>query len=212
MKFFIAGVNHFDLFGRKKLQGYLKKLSAVHKTSPAFIAVEYDKNHFVRIKEQRKLFRSLVKNEWRFLTEEQLDIFELSLAYEGDSHIDFYPKVEIIWLDKDRQTDRIDMFAEDRLKVYKAFCKSQSITLTNDNLLQFLSYQAYNNTDSSSYGNYRDVKFKELICNEANGKPEGWSLIIVGSNHTKNKSGFMRELIENEGQKCEAILLDRTIE
>jgi hypothetical protein len=212
MKLFIAGVNHFDLFGRKKLRGCLKELSVINHTKPTFMAVEYDKNHFVRINEQRKLFRNLVKNEWRFLTEEQLDIFELSLAYEGDSHIDFYPEVEILWLDKDRQTDRINMFAEDRFKAYKAFCLSQNITLTNDNLLQFLSCQAYKNVETSGNGNYRDVKFKELICNKINEKSQGWSLIIVGSNHTQNKSGFMRELIENGGQKCEVILLDRTIE
>ncbi len=212
MKLLIVGINHFDLFGRKKLQKCLKEISAINRTIPAFVAVEYDKNHFKKIKEQRKLFRSLVKSEWTFLTEEQLNIFELSLAYEGDSHIDIYPEAEILWLDKDRQTDRIDMFTEDRLKVYKSLLSKLKYNQTNDNLLRILSNQVYKNADRSGNGDYRDVKFKELICNKIYEKPQGWSLVIVGSNHTQNKSGFMRELIENECQECEVMLLDRTIE
>ena len=202
MKLYIAGVNHFDPLCRPKLVKWLQHLSETYDKQPAFVAVGYDSNLFEQIKKQRRRFRQMLHNEWPSLTLEQLNILENSLAYEGDTHIEVFPDVEILWLDTGRQetdSNEWDKYAEKRLAMYKQYSfgkKTLSINKLSERIL---------NIDDPEYNNLnRDEKFAYLIRQGISKSGGKWAIVIVGFNHTrKDIQGTMRCLLEDYGIICE---------
>ena len=202
MKLYMAGVNHFDPLCRSKLVKWLQQLSETHDKWPAFVAVEYDRNQFEQIKKQRKRFRRLIQKEWPSLTSEQLDILENSLAYEGDTHFDVFPDVEILWLDTGRQisdSSVLDKYAEDRLAMYKQYSPGETALNINK-----LSERIRNVANPEDINLNRSKRFADLIHKEISKNDGKWAMVIVGFSHTrKDIQGTMRCLLEDNGLICE---------
>jgi hypothetical protein len=88
----IAGVNHFDPGGRQKLVKWLLSWSKKF-GKPAFVATEWDKEIFARVKTQRKEFERLIGDQWPPLSAGLSSVLTLSLAYEGDAYLEVFPDV-----------------------------------------------------------------------------------------------------------------------
>lgn len=202
MKIYIAGVCHFDPSARTCLQNWLKNLASKHNTLPDFIALEWDKNIFMKIKGQREEFFRLLYEEWPKASNDILNSLKDSLGYEGDSHVDIFTDTEILWLDGGRVYSLIDSYAIDRLKMYKGFLGG------NKQLeLSAISKEALKVANSnSSLPSERDTKFSELILEKVREK-DGWAIVIVGANHTRNEAGYMRRILEDNKLICEVTII-----
>lgn len=202
MKLYIAGVNHLYPLCRPKLVKWLQQLSETHDKRPAFVAVEYDKNLFEKAKKQRKRFRQLLQKEWPSLTSEQLDILENSLVYEGDTHLEVFPDVEILWLDTGKQemdSSDWDKYAESRLAMYKQY----SFGKTRLNINQ-LSKRIRSGEDPENINLNRSKIFADMIHKRVSKSGGKWAIVIVGYNHTrKDMRRTMRCLLEDNGFICE---------
>ena len=202
MKLYIAGVNHLDPLCRPKLVKWLQRLSETYDKRPAFVAVEYDKNLFEKAKKQRKRFRQLVQNEWPSLTSEQLNILENFLAYEGDTHLEVFPDVKILWLDTGRQVSDSsvwDKYAEDRLAMYEQYSFGETTLNINK-----LSERIRNVANPEDINLNRSKRFADLIHKGISKNDGKWAIVIVGFSHTrKDIQGTMRCLLEDNGLICE---------
>ena len=205
MKLYIAGVNHLDPLCRPKLVKWLQQLSETHDKRPAFVAVEYDKNLFEKAKKQRKRFRQMLQKEWPSLTSEQLNILENSLVYEGDTHLEVFPDVEILWLDTRRQetdssvVDKFEKYAEDRLAMYKQYSFGEKTLSINQ-----LRERIRNVDDPECIDLDRSQKFAYLVSKGISKSGGKWAIVIVGFNHTrKDIQENMRCLLEDNGLICE---------
>ena len=202
MKLYIAGVNHFDPLCRPKLVKWLQHLSETYDKQPAFVAVEYDINLFEQIKKQRRRFRQMLHNEWPSLTLEQLNILENSLAYEGDTHLEVFPDVEILWLDTGRQVSDSSVlykYAEDRLAMYKQYSSGETALNINK-----LSERIRNVANPEDINLNRSKRFANLIHKGISKNDGKWAIVIVGFSHTrKDIQGTMRCLLEDNGLICE---------
>ena len=201
MKIYMAGVNHFDPLCRENLIKWFTELVAINDNPPAFIAVEYDKDHFEQIKKQRKRFRRLIQNEWPYLSSDKVDILQNSLGYEGDAHLQVFPAVELLWLDEGRQVNNksiIINYAEDRLKIYAgswSVSKPLSINQLSENIRKI---------EASGVSSDRDVEFARLIQQRISKGGGSWAIAVVGSSHASEKNqGSMRYLLEDAGLLCE---------
>ncbi len=198
MKLHIAGVNHNDPQCRSRLIIWMKKHYKKYKTVPAFIAVEYKKEHFIMIKRQRNKFFKLLNEKWHNLSSQVLHILTNSLAYESDAHIDIFPDVEILWLDEDREasSDIIDKYAEDRLNIIVGCTDKCNFTSIED-----ISEKIWARSRSSCPSN-RDKVFATKIKNKINSIEDNWAIVIIGTNHAENIAGSMRNLLEQHGICC----------
>ena len=207
MKIYMIGINHNDPLGRDNLRNWLQILSNQNSDRPAFVAIEYDQQHFERIKAQRSDF--LIKLQSTFLTIPLNDLIRLtqSLAYEGDTHIDVLPNVKTIWLDEDRQAYETDIknYAERRLGIYKSFLKHcKELTLIE---LSKISWQVANPDSNPN----RCEMFARRVIKEALNKIGHWAIIIVGANHVSSAPTSMRSILEVAGFNCEVIVLNRIL-
>src|SRR3989442_7527 len=75
----VAGVNHEDPAIRQRLVDWLTWCS-VHYGQPDFVAVEWKKDIFERVKAKREEFRCLLEKEWPNISENLLKILVLSLG------------------------------------------------------------------------------------------------------------------------------------
>jgi hypothetical protein len=204
MKLFLVGINHFDPLCRVKLSKWLQDVSKINSTPPSFIAVEWDENHFNLIKAQRKRFGELLKLESPDLSNDELEIFKNSLAYEGDTHIEIYPSVPIVWLDEGRvvNKEKIECYAEGRLNIYKGHSRGQikgSLQQISDSLKQ--SQQAEIDLERSKI-------FAERIIAQITESNIDWAISITGQEHTNEEiPGSMRSLIKKAGFNFEVIKL-----
>jgi hypothetical protein len=198
----IAGINHMD----PAMRGRLINLLAAHKVkfgSPDFIAVEWDERVFKSVSAKRERFRSLLKREWPNFSEKLLNILVLSLGYEGDSHLQVYPGVEILWLDQGRQYPLgfKEKCAEWRLRDYKRYLKALPANASETEILSQMRQAASNVPPPQPCG--RDKRFADAIKNKSIGGARGWAIAIVGDDHARRDGGSMRGHLEMMGYKCE---------
>jgi hypothetical protein len=205
MKLYIAGVNHNDPLGRDKLNRWLRRLSTINSEPPAFIATEWDKNHFMKVKKQRKKFRQLLHDTWSSFSTEKLDILEHSLAYEGDTHIEVFPDAEMLWLDEGRQVDEsaLDEYAEDRLGVMQSLAGGRLLSLDEFSEMAWKRTEDEKKFDDKG----RDKKFTDLIFNKLQKSKSDWAIVIVGYNHVRNEPGTMGYLLKEAQVTCETTSL-----
>jgi len=207
VKIYIAGVYHFDPFGRTYLQKWLKELDVQHNTRPDFIAVEWDKDIFSKIKNQRGEFYKLAHKEWPNASNDMLNVLKDSLGYEGDSHVNIFPDIEVLWLDGGRKGDHTDIisinsYATVRLNKYRGLLGLNTpleLSILNKKVLEGVN-------SNSSLSDERDTKFSELILKKVQGK-DGWAIVIVGANHARNETGRMRRILEDNKLICEVTIL-----
>ena len=206
MRLWVAGIVHNDLFGRERLLRWLREIQDMEKTSPLFVAVEFDESIFCEIRKQRQKLRELAEEAWPNSCISVLKIIEDSLVYEGDLHELVFPSVETLWLDQGRKvSDKsiLSRFAHDRLNIYKSFVPSGSKALSKLTLLS-MSIAAWEIGAKPQPGGFeRDVKFSHMILDRLKGEADGWAVAIVGSNHASDVEGSMVILLQNQSIKCQ---------
>lgn len=206
MKLHIAGVNHFDPMCRNCLILWIKQLSAANNGPPVFVATEWDENIFAEVKRQRSEFRKLAQGEWPNAPSGLLDVLELSLGYEADTHTKSFPNVKVLWLDEGRQVNNINTYAEDRLRLYKSYL-SKLLPTDTSSALDKLSRAVRNGATPPKEGTVRDHKFACLILKEVAKNGGEWAIAIVGYSHASDNQGTMYSLLEAEGLLCEVSIL-----
>lgn len=210
MRLRIAGVYHADPISRRRLRDWLKRPS-IEETDPlAFVATEWGRGVFERVKAQRSRFLCLARREWPEAGPDFLNELALSVAFEADTHVEFFPNVEILWLDEGRQISDpsvVDRYAEDRLDSYKDYLKGQVLPRDTASALTKLSEAIRQPEHRFSNEPGRDIRFAELVLNKIRRGRGYWAIAIVGATHASDDKGSMRQLLEGGGQPCEVTML-----
>jgi hypothetical protein len=205
----IAGVNHFDPTGRQRLIDWLA-LCSKQFGKPAFVATEWDKAIFDRVKGQREEFQLLISNQWPTLSPGLLKALTLSLAYEADAHVEVFPDVEVLWLDEGRQAPDNDIrnYARDRFEMYKRWLGDEILERDDSATLARMSERATLEAGRPpNVGCERDAKFVDSILRRVRRGGGDWTVVIVGKFHALAYNGSMRRLLEEREQICEVSLL-----
>jgi len=202
----IAGVNHFDPLCRHKLLDWF--CSCFNDFGqPNALATEWDEQLFSKVREQREHFANRLREAFPYLSPETVNTLKLSLGFEGDTHLDIFPDVEVLWLDQGRQQD-VSTYAEDRLAMFKDFLAQPPIDVNDSNVLARLSAAARERAGGQEIaGGDRDKKFVDLLFKKMADYKDGYVIVVVGIYHTSQVEGSMRSLLERAGQSCEAATL-----
>jgi len=202
----IAGINHFDVLGRDKLEQWFAAFAA-ERPGPSFLATEWDPIIFARVREQRTHLRQLAAERWPGFSDALLNVLALSLGYEADSHLMSYPKVNVLWLDQGREADQADIvhYADDRLALYARFIGNRANIVNEDELQSAMSRAADNEAAGDGGIGARDRRFTDRI--RARAQNNTWAFIIVGKRHAADEHGSMRRLLEQHGHVCQISLL-----
>lgn len=205
----IAGVGHFDAAGRQRLVEWLRHCSEKF-GKPAFIATEWDNEIFAQVKAQREEFRRLIGNQWPALSSGLSRVLTLSLAYEGDAHIEVFSDVEVLWLDEGRQApdDDIRKYALDRFEMYKRWLGNEISDRDDSATLARMSERATREAGRPpNVGNERDAKFADSILRRVGKGGGDWAVVIVGKFHALRYAASMLERLESSKQTCEVVFL-----
>ena len=211
----IAGVAHKDPAIRPRLIEWLAEISEVQ-GNPSFVAVEWDKGVFESVKAKRVDFRSRLKGQWPRISDNLLNTLTLSLAYEGDAHVEVHPYVETVWLDQGRaigtqpgdyQRGFVNHYPLSVLGAYKGFVGAHPLGSDDFATLSRMSCAANAPQAQPPYG-LRDAKFANIIHDASSKHVPGankWALVIVGNEHALDIDGSMRHILETMGYRCEHI-------
>jgi hypothetical protein len=206
MSLYLLGIRHWDPLGRDRLIKALRALQKCHSEPPYFVAVEYDSQEFDRLRRQRSLFRNELSKKEPRLSEEELNVYELSLAYEGDAHQDLFPDSKTVWLDEGRNA-KIEDMDKRLLGWYVGICDKLGVSLAGS--LEKISHDIGSEEDDSIEDPGRDKKFAEVVKSELNQKKE-WAIVIVGRAHTNSKTqGSMANLLMRDGVQFDMLDLCR---
>jgi len=197
----VAGIHHFDPTCRQQLLEWLRSYSESH-GDPAFLATEWDEQHFLQVKGQRDRFFNLLRDAIPGLSDEVLNTLKLSLGFEGDTHLEVFPDVEVLWLDQGRRGD-VALYAEDRLAMYREFLAQEEAPVDNANVLVRLSQSARQTAEAPEAGGGRDGGFANLIIERAAKRDGDYGVIIVGGFHAGQQPGSMRSLLDEAKLTCE---------
>ncbi|MBI4710908.1 MAG: hypothetical protein HY767_00355 [Candidatus Omnitrophica bacterium] len=187
----VAGIFHFDPLCRKRLAKWLKQIASMKRNSPLFIAVEWSRRLFKRIKdEQRPLFRQLAQKKWPHIQPALLNALELSLGYEADTHESIF-KVETLWLDDGRENelgveDKITNYAKNRLQLYESFLNRQAMPSKAMHALQLLSEEAIaraSGDKNQELSDPRDSKWSDLLIDRYSCDKNDWAIVVAGASH-----------------------------
>lgn len=210
----LVGINHKDPVMRQQLIEWLVASSAKY-GKPGFVAVEWDELIFNAVKAKRAEFRQLLKQEWPNISDPLLNTFALSLGYEGDSHIDVYPNVDILWLDEGRKEGMgdddmtkgfVEKCARWRLLDYKRFLGEWPTDSDDSMVMKQISDGASNIPDFKP--NSRDDKWvNRIVLKSAQTVNCRWAIAIIGEGHTRKLKGTMRSQLENLNYICEVYSL-----
>lgn len=206
MRLRVAGVVHNDLLGRERLLNWLREIKDLEKTTPLFIAVEYDESIFGVIRSQRPVLRTLAAEAWPGSSQSVLKLIEDSLAYEGDLHELVFPAVDTLWLDQGRAVGDptiLSDYARDRLNIYKSFVAGESRALSNATLLTMSATAWERGSAPQPGGSDRDAKFARMILDRLKEERRGWAIVIVGSNHASGVQGGMVSRLKSQGIECQ---------
>ena len=205
MKVCIAAIAHFDPLCKPRLSDWLSMRSSTDSQPPLFVGVEWDRNTFAKVKQQRLLVRQLAQKEWPNADADFINALVDAMGFEGDTHVDHIPSTNTIWLDQGREVKNstiITNYAEDRIRVYKSYIPEDTVKF-DASTLATMSIEAWNRLgERPEGGTPRDVKFAGLIIQELLKSPESWAITIVGANHASRDEGYVTNLLENYGIEC----------
>ena len=206
MRVDVAAIAHFDPLCGDRLRTWLRTQLNSQSSPPAFVAVEWDKDMFTKVKSQRPVVRSLAASRWPQATDEFLNALEAAVAFEADTHVPLIPHVPTVWLDQDRALpypDAIETYAVDRITVYASYIPP-STTRFDSSLLHAMSLEAWNRLGPRQEGGTeRDPGFAEAIAKHLTSHAPAWSIAIVGANHASRDAGYMVQRLEAAGISCE---------
>lgn len=200
MTLFIAGINHFDPMGRERVADWLCSLSALNRLPPTFVAVEFDRDLFEMLRAQRPRYREWIHALWPDVPETDLDHFESSLGYEGDTHLECFHGPAVIWLDEGRRLPpgAIEAHARQRLEALRFFRARNALMLPG-----VVSEQVQAYTRARAFSAERSRRFAERILEFIGTHGWNWGIAIVGAAHASDGfEGSMCSLLGKAGVPC----------
>ncbi|MBI5777339.1 MAG: hypothetical protein HY444_08110 [Nitrospirae bacterium] len=207
MKLCIAGICHFAPLGRNKLKEWIGQLAQGNTGPPAFVATEWDQTLFAQVKDQRGQFRQLAQKQWTAADADLLDVLETSLGYEADTHDEFFPNVEVLWLDQGRNGD-VSSYAKGRLNVYRSFLDDEPPLTNTAEALEKLSQEAWSRAEQSrGSSTERDDKFASLLLDRISKGGSDWAIVIVGAAHARYLEKSICMQLDKQGHSCQVTIL-----
>lgn len=210
MRVKVAAIVHFDPLCRGRLLSWLRILLGSQSSPPAFIAVEWDEQHFEEVKKQRPKALERAQSLWPDATDNFYATLEKSVGFEADTHKLLIPNAKIRWLDQDRPLPHIDTlknYAIKRIEGYFGYVGGDT-TLSDSELLKKMSIKAWNDCGSRKKGETdRDKPFAEAISKNSGSDPSLWSIAVVGADHASRDPGYMVALLEEKEIKCDVKIL-----
>ena len=206
---YIAGINHNDPLGREALQKWLNELASKYTNTPEFIAVEWPEEVFVQVVSQRTILRRRAEETWPAATTHFLDTVTASMGFEGDTHLEVFPNVRILWLDEDREVapSLIENYAVDRLNIYQDFLPPNNACMDGEALFT-MSNEAWVRVEGAEKGGPRDAKFAQLLINACSSVKCSWAVVIVGASHADaQQNDCMVSLLVEAGVQCDVSIL-----
>jgi len=209
MTLHIAGITHFNPLHRDRFQAWLRTKKHAGLDGPAFFATEWDSTMFAKLRDQRPLFRELLKAEWPGLSPHLLEVLTLSLAYEGDAHVSEYPNTPTVWLDEGRIPDEGDFenYLQNRLALYRSFVNGMEITDEKAFLTTMSEVSERRAATPAFVPGSRDDIFAQRILERIEGDPDQWAVAIVGKLHGSETPGSMRMQLQEHGVVCDVTYL-----
>ncbi len=210
MRVKVAAIVHFDPLCRGRLLDWLRILLGRQPSPPAFVAVEWDEQHFEEVNRQRPDVRTRAQSEWPKATNEFYNALEFTAAFEADTHISLLPNTQIIWLVQGLplpNADAIKNYSQQLIKIYKGQIPS-SKTQFDSALLKTMSIKAWDDCNSRKKGGTdRDELMAEAIIKNSGSDPSLWSIAVVGADHASRDAGYMVALLEEAGITCDVTVL-----
>ncbi len=203
MKLYSAGINHNDPLMRKELADWLQELKNEHEFDPCFIAVEWGKYAHSKVADARHEFKELARKEWPGVSDELLTTLAEAMGYEGDTHRDLWPDLDLIWLDDDREVtamtaNNLANYAAGRLGVYKLRIGAADPVNDPTGALQQLSDAAHIG-QQTWVDNPRDESWaKQITAAMANSPDCEWAVVICGSEHFAKHAGNACDLLDKK--------------
>jgi len=204
MKFYFAGVNHFDPLCRTKLREWLKHLKKTNGCDPSFVAVESCKKSLFR---QRLMIEEFIKLSFRDHSFQRLpcdvlkDIY-LSFGYEADSHHDIFEKADTLWLNDSITDDEgLGFKPTQRRVVYSVMFEECLFPNHSEYDLDSISECVWSFCikDNSPPDFYKyDKNWYKLIQEKLDGIKDGWAILIVGADHAQDIRGSVFNLLEKD--------------
>jgi len=207
MTLFIAGINHFDPMGRDRVADWLCALAEQHSAPPTFVAVEFDRDLFEMLRAQRPRYREWIHALWPEVPEADLDHFERSLGYEGDTHLECFHGPDVIWLDQGRRLPpgAIKAHTQKRLAALQFFRARNALMLPG-----VVSEQVQGYTRARAFSIERSRRFAERILEYIRRHDWTWGIAIVGAAHANDEfEDSMCSLLGKAGLRCRARLFCR---
>lgn len=207
MTLFIAGINHFDPMGRERLADWFCVLAEQYRAPPTFVAVEFDRDLFEMLRAQRPRYRESIHTLWPEVPEADLDHFERSLGYEGDTHLECFQGPDVIWLDQGRRLPpgAITLHTQQRLAALRFFKARNALMLPG-----VVSEQVQAYTRARAFSAERSRRFAEHILEYVRKRDWTWGIAIVGAAHASDEfEGSMCSLLGKAGISCRAHLFCR---
>ncbi|SKA81724.1 hypothetical protein [Desulfobaculum bizertense] len=204
MKVYMFGCRHNSLYAHQQLKEGLQDCLD-QGVEPEFVAVEYKKSMKEQILRQRD-FECLEESRKNFLREKIGDEYHHitpSIGYDMDSHQEYYPDVETVWLDDDRELDELEKDAPNHF-LYNTIVNV--LNFKDKNRLNFdgefwKRYMAEEKKTvcQPAYNTERDQMWLQTLIPYLLLEEDQSCIIIVGADHISKHEGVLKELLEEAG-------------
>lgn len=212
MRIVIAGTVHQDPLCRSELRRMLATRKTAEVTSPRFVAVEADPDHFAEIESLRPTFKLKARRAWPELSDEVIDKLSLTMLFEGDTHSEFFPDVDVVWLDRGRvpsSASDVSQFDDRRLAFYQPWIESRralSAGFEAQSMLHYLSSAAKLGVAEGPPWRdpQRDLRwYSEMLPHIEHACDADWGLVVCGAEHGLPENGNIAELLQLSGHLVE---------
>lgn len=205
----IAGVVHSDPLGKECLAAWLIDVKSKNEGEPAFVAVEYDQNIFIRLKNnQRPILERMLRDKWPDIPSDICSALVEAIGYEAETSLDIFPNIDTLWLTEGQPVCDMDIneFAKLRLKLYQSVLLNENYQFTSETL-DDLSVSVWKRAEQGGEDHRGDIdrNFAERIQSALDNNINNWAVVIVGENHTLDKEGTMTHILRNSGFDCAVI-------
>ena len=209
----IGGVHEF-FSCRDKLISVLAGLSKMDRP-PEFVAVEYGESFFnEHIAPQRSIealekrptcYQTAIKS---VLSKKEMEIGAEYVAYDGVCHKKFFPEAPTVWLDdkrpvEDWHIEAANSMLYNRLSSIADFKrKTQSIVKYSYTALIEAIKKTESGTEKSLPPNpERELMWIKELEPHLTEDVERYGIVIVGADHTKDKEGYLHNLLKKRGHE-----------
>lgn len=209
MVLYIAGVCHQDPKGKANLKAWLQALSAANDEPPAFVGVEYDKNKFAELKQQRPRLRQTIESHCPSASSDLLDALVDCFAYERDAVAEVFPNLEPLWLDAGTANT-----TDDRYMMWVNYYKGVPFRSESAEALALLNEAAWDrfNPQPLQFPDPGDVPRSETfacqVLDSIKRGSGGWAIVVVGAYHASGSiPESMRSRLTDAGIECKVYLI-----